>query len=208
MPSNHEANLAVKSKLNVPQLGDTTPRRGNRFSRLFGRALLAAFGWRFAGHIPNLPKLVIIAAPHTSSWDFLLGMAVIIALGIRVAWMGKHTFVSGPLAPLLRWLGGIPVDRRAPQGVVEQMVDAFNQRESFVLALAPEGTRRKVAAWRTGFYYIAQGAAVHILPVTLDYGRRLIRIGAPLYPSGDLAADMAQIEAFYQGVIGKNPHLF
>jgi 1-acyl-sn-glycerol-3-phosphate acyltransferase len=208
MTPTNETNTAVKGKLQVPPLGEAVPKRGNRFSRALGRALLAAFGWRIAGDVPNLPKLVLIAAPHTSNWDFPLAMAVIFAIGIHVSWMGKHTFVNGPLSPLLRWLGGIPVDRRGAQGVVGQMVDVFNQREQFVLGLAPEGTRKKVTAWKTGFYHIAVGAGVPIVPVTFDYGRRLVRIGAPLYPTGDITADMVHIEAFYQGVVGKNPHQF
>lgn len=173
---------------------------------MFTRSLLTLFGWRFEGELPNLPKLVVIAAPHTSNWDFPLGMAIIFALGVRLSWMGKHTFIRGPMGRVLRWMGGIAIDRTAPHGVVEQIVAEFDRREKFILGLAPEGTRRRVPEWKTGFYFIAQGADVPIIPIAFDYRCKVIGIGQPIYPSGNLTADMEQIKLFYRGVVGKNPH--
>ncbi len=172
------------------------------------RGLLRLAGWRFAGDVPNLPKMVLIGAPHTSNWDFVLAMVALFALQVRVYWLGKHTFVNGPLKPLLRWLGGVAVDRRAASGVVEQTVDEMQRREQFLLGLAPEGTRSLVRRWKMGFFYIAQSASVPIVPVALDYGRKTIAIGKPVNPEIGETAVLAQLRTFYDGVQGKYPHQF
>jgi 1-acyl-sn-glycerol-3-phosphate acyltransferase len=192
-------------KLNAPQLGDAIPQRRNRLLQRGGRFLLALAGWRFEGVLPNVSKLVIIAAPHTSNWDFVLGMTVLFALGIRVYWLGKHTFVNSPPKALWRWMGGIPVDRRAAQGMVEQVAAQFAARQQFILAIAPEGTRRKVSQWKLGFYYIARRAQVSIMPVSLDYGRKVIGLGKLIEPVADKTAVLSQIIAFYKDVKGKIP---
>lgn len=165
-------------------------------------------GWRFTGCIPNLPKMVLVGAPHTSNWDFPLAMVLLFALQVRVYWLGKHTFVNGPLKPLLHLLGGVAVDRRAAYGVVNQTVEAIQQREQFLLGLAPEGTRSLVPHWKMGFFYIAQAANVPILPIALDYGRKTIGIGEPIWPEVGESAVLAQLRTFYEGVQGKYPHQF
>ena len=189
--------------MQIQELGGAAPQRGNNITRWVGRGLLALFGWKIVGQIPDLPKFVIIGAPHTSNWDFPLAMLLFMALGLRVSWMGKHTFVNGPFKRLWRWLGGVAIDRRSPHGVVQQMVSAFDKRESFVLGITPEGTRQKVAQWKTGFYHIAHGANVPILPVAIDYGRRAIRLHPAFVPSGEAAADIIQIQALFTGTRGK-----
>jgi 1-acyl-sn-glycerol-3-phosphate acyltransferase len=203
------AQLSAKSDpLNAPVLGDAIPRWGNGLSRSLGRGLLRLLGWRFEGSVPNLPKMVLIGAPHTSNWDFLLAMVALFAVQARVYWLGKDSFVNSPLKPLLLWLGGVPVDRRAANGVVGQTAVQFQERQQFLLGLAPEGTRSLVPRWRMGFFYIAQAANVPIVPVALDYGRKIIEIGTPLWPEVGETAVLAQLRTFYTDTQGKRPALF
>ncbi|MCA9971818.1 MAG: lysophospholipid acyltransferase family protein [Anaerolineales bacterium] len=190
------------------KLGDAVPQRGNAVSKAIAHALFRAAGWRFEGMLPNERKFVMIGAPHTSNWDFLLAVAAIFSLGLRVSWMGKHTFVQGPFEPILRWLGGVPVDRRAPQGMVGQIVEEFERRDELVIGIAPEGTRSQTKRWKTGFYHIARAANVPIAPFSLDYGRKVIAFFEPVWPSDDMEADLARIRQLYDGVRGRHPHLF
>lgn len=181
------------------------PRRGNALSQRLGSAALHALGWRLEGALPDVPKLVAIVAPHTSNWDFAVGVAALFTLGVDVRFLGKHTLFRWPLGPLMRWLDGVPVERSASHDVVEQTVAEIARCDRMVLALAPEGTRRKVERWRTGFYYIALGAHVPIVPIAFDWGTKTIRIGAPFGPTGDLDADIAALSSFYAGVTGRRP---
>ncbi|MCC6603461.1 MAG: 1-acyl-sn-glycerol-3-phosphate acyltransferase [Anaerolineae bacterium] len=194
--------------LGAPALGSAVPRWGGGFMRRLGRGLMRLLGWRFVGSVPNLPKMVLVGAPHTSNWDFMLAMLALFALQVRVYWLGKHTFVNGPLKPLLLKLGGVAVDRRASSGVVAQVAAQFQARDQFLLGLAPEGTRSLVPHWKMGFFHIAQSAQVPILPVALDYGRKIIDIGEPVWPEVGETAVMAQLRTFYAGVQGKRPALF
>jgi 1-acyl-sn-glycerol-3-phosphate acyltransferase len=165
--------------------------------------VLGILGWRFDGSIPNLGRAVVIVAPHTSNWDFVVGVAAMFAIGIRVVFLGKHTLFRLPLGPIMRWLGGVPVDRRVTAGLVESAVAAFGERDEMILALAPEGTRRPVERWRTGFYFVAHGAHVPIVPIALDYEQRTIAIGGPVIASGDLECDLAVLRRFFSGRIGR-----
>ncbi|MFD2448683.1 lysophospholipid acyltransferase family protein [Vogesella fluminis] len=149
---------------------------------------------------------MLIGAPHTSNWDFPLTLMFCFAARARIYWMGKHTLFSGPLGPLMRWLGGVAVDRRQSNSLVEQMVAEFNRREALVLTVPPEGTRSRVTEWKSGFYYIALGAGVPIALAYLDYPSKCGGILAMYQPSGDVAADMPQIRAFYRDVTGRHPH--
>lgn len=187
------------------ELGELVPQRGNAASKAIAYFLFRFFGWRFEGAIPNIPRCVFIGAPHTSNWDFPLAVLMIYSLGLRLSWLGKHTFVDGPFKPVLHWLGGIPVDRRASHGMVAQIVAEFAKREQFFLGISPEGTRSKVREWKTGFYRIAEGANVPIVPFALDYGRKVIWFGKSYWASGDIESDIAEIKLFYKGIIGKNP---
>lgn len=181
------------------------PLRGNWLTRGLARAILSLAGWRIEGELPRATKFVAIVAPHTSNWDFLLGVTAKFALGLRVSWLGKHTLFRPPFNGVLRWLGGIPVDRSAPHGVVGECVAAFNSASMLVLGLAPEGTRKGESRWRTGFYQIAAGAGVVILPVAFDYGTRAVRLLPVLYPSGDFNGDLARLMSLYRNVRGKHP---
>ena len=192
--------------MKTQQIGEAAPRRGNRITRWLGRATLALFGWHIVGQAPNLPKFVIISAPHTSNWDFMFYMLLFIALGLRVSWMAKDSFVNGPLKPLWHWMGGVAINRKASSGVVDQMINEFKNRDKFVLGITPEGTRAKVAQWKSGFYHIAQGAGIPIFPFELDYKVKQIRLHPVFFPSGELTVDIPQIQALYANANAKRPH--
>ena len=182
----------------IPAIGDALPRWGNRFTRAIGRFLLWLIGWRVSGEIPNVAKLVVIGAPHTSNWDGLLMALLWLALGIDFKWMGKHTLFRPPFGGLLKWLGGIPINRTANHGVVAATIAEFQQRDQLVLVLAPEGTRQQVSRWKTGFYHIAAGAAVPILPGVVYNDQRLVEFMPVIYPTGNLESDMSRILAAYR----------
>jgi 1-acyl-sn-glycerol-3-phosphate acyltransferase len=192
----------------VPPLGPAVPRWGNALTRGLGRALLRLFRWRVTGSVPDVPKLIAIAAPHTCSWDVFVGIAVMLALGARVHWFAKHTTFRWGLGPPLRWLGGISVNRSTPTGAVRDAIDLVTRRDRIVLALAPEGTRRKVANWKTGFYRIALAARAPIVPVALDYSRRAAHIGEPMMPTGDYASDLARLKGHFHSGMARHPERF
>jgi 1-acyl-sn-glycerol-3-phosphate acyltransferase len=162
-------------------------------------------GWRIAGSIPDEPKLVIIVAPHTSNWDFVVGVAAKLALAMRVVFLGKDTLFRFPLGAVMRRLGGVPVDRSAPHDVVSEMLRRFAASERLVLALAPEGTRKRVERWRTGFYHIAHGARVPIMPVALDWGSQTIRILPLFRTTGDVDADLRALQSSLSRFNGRRP---
>ncbi len=200
--------MAKRKNSNLSKIGDQLPKRGNWLTRATGRTLLWLFGWRIEGKMPNLAKCVIIGAPHTSNWDFPLAMAAIYGLGINISWLGKHTFVDGPLRPLWIRMGGVSVDRHAATGTVGQAIAQFNGRSQFLLGILPEGTRKKTDGLKLGFYYIAKSAKVPILPLTLDYGRKVVAIMPLIEPVEDVEFVLAQVEAVYKDVVGKKPKKF
>jgi 1-acyl-sn-glycerol-3-phosphate acyltransferase len=159
--------------------------------------MLRLMGWSIEGNLPNRAKLVIIAAPHSSNWDFVLGIALVFAMRLDVRFIGKTELFHGPLGALMRWLGGIPVDRSRPEGVVDDAVAGFAARTGMLLALAPEGTRRPVDKWKSGFYRIALKAGVPIVPGYFDNAKRRLGFGAPFLPTGDAERDLATLRAFY-----------
>lgn len=183
-----------------PELPPNAPRRGNAFSRAGARALLALFGWRVVGEVPDRPRMVAIAAPHTSNWDFVVGILVVFALGLDVRYLGKHTLFRPPLGWLMRWLGGTPVVRDSPQGAVGDAAEAIGREERILLAVAPEGTRTPGTPWRSGFYNIARAANVPILPAAFDYPHKCVRLFPVFEPTGDYAADLARLQALYAEV--------
>jgi len=192
----------------LPELGDAIPKRGNRFTRGFWRAAFRLAGWDCEGEIPNLPKFVIIGAPHTSNWDFPIAMAFVLAIGLDARWIGKHTLFRRPFGGFMRWLGGMPVVRSERRGVVDQVMEIFDGHERMVFGVAPEGTRKRVDRWKTGFYHIAMGAGVPILPGYFDYPRKRVGFGAPFTPTGDIEADVQTLKAFYAPYKGKKPGQF
>lgn len=168
--------------------------------------ILRCFGWKIEGHYPHeLKKFVIIVIPHTSNWDFPLGVLVRSALKAKVNYVGKDVLFRPPFGWLFRWLGGYPVNRSKSSHFVDNVVDIFNKEEQFALTIAPEGTRRKVEKLKSGFYYIALGARVPIVMIKFDWGNRIVGICEPFYPTGNFEADMEIVKNFYRGVKGKNP---
>ena len=167
-----------------------------------GRTYLRLSRWRIEGAFPADPKFVAIVAPHTSNWDFSLGVAVVFALELRVSWLGKHSLFNTPLKGFFQWLGGIPVDRRASHGVVGACVKAFEAAPALLLALAPEGTRKGLSRWKSGFHSIAAGAGVPILPVAFDYREHVVHLLPLFRPSGDLEQDLPLIQALFSHAHG------
>jgi len=165
---------------------------------------MRALGWRLEGRFPDLPKFVIIVAPHTSNWDFPVGIAAKMALRLQVTFLAKNSLFRFPLGILMRGFGGMPVDRSASNDLVKGIVSEFARRDHLVLVIAPEGTRKKVERWRTGFYHIARGANVPIVPVALDWGTRTVRIGKPVQPTGEVERDIAGLQAWYADSRGRN----
>lgn len=188
--------------------GSQLPRRGGPVTRWLARTIMRLIGWRMAGSFPDVPRLVVIAAPHTSNWDFPLGILTMYAAGIRVSFLGKDTLFRPPLGWVMRWLGGRPVNRAAAHGVVEETMKAIRSADRCFLALAPEGTRKRVTHWRTGFYRIAERAGLPIVLGYFDYAKREVGFGPTLWPSGDLPRDLAEIQAFYRTKRGKYPENF
>ena len=162
-------------------------------------------GWRVEGTLPDLPKYVIIGAPHTSNWDFILFLGVIFRLRANVRFMGKAELFKKPIGWFFRWSGGIPVDRSKSSGLVEQMVDACNQSEKFILTIAPEGTRHGVKEWKRGFYHIAKSTGIPIVMAKVDGRHKTMRVGEIFYPTGDMEADMKAIKDAFKGLAGINP---
>lgn len=162
-------------------------------------------GWRAEQETPVPRKCVIIAAPHTSNWDFPYFFGLTNTLGFRSHWVGKASLFRWPLAGLMKQLGGIPVDRSRSQNLVETMIAEFARRDDFILTIPPEGTRGAVRQWRTGFYYIALGAGVPLVCGLMDYGRKVGGLGPAFMPTGDYAADMKKVAEFYFRVTPKFP---
>ena len=162
-------------------------------------------GWKVEGQLPDTRQAIIPVAPHTSNWDFFVGVFVMLALGLKLSYLGKHTIFRFPVNQLLRWLGGIPVDRRAAQGVVGQMVEQFQQRHELILALAPEGTRTRVTEWKKGFLHIAKAAQIPVVPVAMDFSRKVIDICPAMMITGDIDAELQRVKQAVAHAVGKNP---
>lgn len=174
----------------------------------FANFILRLFGWHVEGTIPlSLKKYVVIAAPHTSWWDFFLGLFGRAAIGRKIVFLGKDSLFKPPLGWVMRWLGGYPVDRSKHTKLVDQVITLFNQKEEFAVSLAPEGTRKKVTEFRSGFYYIARGARVPIICVKMDYGNKKLIFSPPFYPTHDAQWDLNQLWNHFIGVRGKRPQL-
>lgn len=171
----------------------------------FCRSIFRLIGWRLSGSRPAHPKYVMVGAPHTSNLDFIIFLLIIGAFDIPARWIGKDTLFRGPAGWLLTRLGGIPVNRRSSNGFVQQMVDSFAAQPELVIAIAPEGTRARATAWKTGFYYIATGAEVPIALCFLDASRREAGIGPVIPPCGNIQDDFELIRQFYQDKIGFKP---
>ncbi|MBH9551948.1 lysophospholipid acyltransferase family protein [Inhella gelatinilytica] len=178
--------------------------------RWLSRGYLRLCGWKLEGSLPpEAQRCVMIAAPHTSNWDMPYMLMAGFAFKLQVRWMGKASIFRWPWGPLMRWLGGIAVHRDARSNLVASSVEALkNAPGPLQLLIAPEGTRGLVREWKTGFYRIAQGAGLPIVPTYLDFGGKRIGLGPVFWPSGDLEADIAQLRAFYAPYKGLREALF
>ncbi|MEW6674201.1 MAG: lysophospholipid acyltransferase family protein [Thermodesulfobacteriota bacterium] len=163
-------------------------------------------GWKVQGARPDIPKYVMIAAPHTSNWDFIYALAISLVYRIDVLIMMKAAWFFWPLGPVFRWLGAMPIDRSRSHNVVAQMIAAFEGRAEMILMVPPAGTRKKVRYWKTGFYHIANGAGVPIAMGYLDYRLKTGGIGPVFHPTGDIDQDLKAIHKFYRNITGRHPH--
>jgi 1-acyl-sn-glycerol-3-phosphate acyltransferase len=173
---------------------------------VLGKVLLRLAGWRVEGALPAwADRAVVIAAPHTTNWDLPYMLAVSWVLGVRPRWLGKRELFRTPFGWLMRWLGGIPVDRSRRGNLVEEAAALLRAADRLFLVVPPSGTRSRAPHWKSGFYHIARAARVPIVCAFLDYDRRVGGIGPVFVPSGDLGADMDRLRLFYRDVRGKYP---
>lgn len=164
------------------------------------------WGWKIDGDFPrHLRKYILVVGPHTSNWDFPIGILVRSFLKVDAKYMGKSSLFRPPFGGLFRALGGYPVDRSKSNNYVDAVVDIFNSKEDFVITITPEGTRKRVDELKSGFYYIALGAKVPLVMVILDYEHKTVRFSEPFYPTGNKEADFEVILNHFRGVKGRNP---
>ena len=195
----------MKGYLPTPvQLPPAMPHLRDNGWRRACRTVLRLCGWSLVGGFPDVPRAVLIAAPHSSWWDGVWGLLLKVGIGADINFMGKQELFQGPLGNVLRRLGGMPVDRAAAKGVVEQMIDQFRQREALWLGIAPEGTRKPVRRWKSGFWRIAHDAGVPIVTAWFNYPDKTIGIGPLFHTSDDMEADLARLRVFYAPFKGKH----
>ena len=189
----------------VPPLPPRAPRsNGNALSRAFGRSVLRLGGWRMVGQWPDVDKVVVVVAPHSSVWDAIWGIAAKVGQGLGIVFIGKQEAFVGPVGWLLRKFGGVPVDRSAPGGIVDQVANQMRDAERMWFVLAPEGTRRRVDKWKTGFWKIARRAQVPVFCVAFDYPDKTIHLGPLVELTDDMEADVRRVRALFAGYRGKH----
>lgn len=175
--------------------------------RGLSRIGLVLTGWQVVGQLPDLPKYIVVGAPHTSNWDFVMFLALAFVLKGSLRYMGKVELFRSPLGAFFRWCGGIPVDRSKAQGLVEQMAQAIREADQFRLVITPEGTRKQVGEWKRGFYHIAKQAGIPIVAGYIDSRTKTCGIGPIFTLTDDVEADMRAIQAFFKDKVGINPAL-
>lgn len=191
-------------KMGLIESGIGSPRIG-KIQALLGILFLAVTGWKVAGSVPDIPKFVLVLAPHTSNWDLPFILAVMYGLGLKINWFGKKELFSWTVGGIFKWLGGIPIDRGSRQNVVQQTAQTIREREQIVIGIAPEGTRSQSSHWNTGFYYIASLAQVPIVFGYLDYAQKVGGLGPMMYTTGNIEADMKVIREFYSDITPRYP---
>ena len=205
MPEHHRVGDVDVASDRVLPLPPNAPRlRRNRFARGLGRLILRLGGWRMVGAFPDIPRLVLIGAPHSSNWDGVWGFAARLALGLDIKILGKRELFWWPLGPVLRALGVIEVNRSAAHGIVEQLAALMTRSPQLWIGIAPEGTRKPVARWKTGFWKIARAANVPVLPAYFHYPDKIIGIGPTFALGEDMDADLARIRAWYRPWQGRH----
>ena len=178
------------------------------FMRLLSWLVLKLCGWKVVNVAPATGSYLIIAAPHTSNWDFPLGIAIAFHLRLKVYFIAKHTLFNGFAGPIMRWLGGVPLNRGASTNFVDASVEIYANSENLIFAIAPEGTRSSVGRWKTGFYHMAKGANVPLALAYFDFSKRVGGIGKMLNTTENIDADMQAIADFYEPIMGKYPNNF
>jgi len=170
---------------------------------MIARIGLFLLGWKTKGEMPDLKKFVLVAAPHTTNWDFVIFLLIIFKFQIPVHWMGKHTMFIPPFKGMLKRLGGIPIDRTRKGNTVQIMADTFRSADQMIVTIAPSGTRSKTKTWKSGFYRIADQAKVPLVLGFVDYRNKIGGVGPVFHPTGDLEADLDSMKAFYADKCGK-----
>lgn len=193
--------------LQIPAIPASHTPRKNIFTWWLGVVFLKVMGWRFRGQLPEQRQYIMAIAPHTSNWDFVISLAAYFCLRVKMGFMMKASIFKWPFASLLRSLGGIPVDRSKRHGVVEQMVQRFQVQSDLIIALAPEGTRRRVDHWKTGFLQIAHQAKIPVFLVGLDYKAKELVFGPAIDISEDIDAGLQRAQAFFAQMTPKFPNL-
>lgn len=182
---------------------ENTPVTSNRFLKWLGRTYLYLTGWRLIGEFPNVPKCVTPVAPHTSNWDFVHAIASVMATNLRVNFLGKHTLFKGLLGKFMYAMGGIPVVRHDPQDLIVQVAAKLNSMDKAILAIAPEGTRKKTERWKTGFLRIAYEANIPVVPAYIDFPTKTIAFLPEVPLSGDVETDLARVQEALRPYRGK-----
>lgn len=197
----------MTDSLNI-SIGARVPRKGNGFTRWLGRFFMWLFGgWTVAGAIPDEPKLIAAAGPHTSNWDFAVTMPLVLAMSLKISYLAKHSLFTPPLNIFFEWLGGIPIDRSNPRGIIDNMVRAFGENEQMILAMAPEGTRSKTEGLKSGFLNISKETGVPILLIGIDFNNKVMEFGPVLRPSGDVTADKKIASDYFASMGAKRPRM-
>jgi len=174
--------------------------------RFLSNSIMRLFGWSVDGQLPDLPKFILIGAPHTSNWDFVLFLGVVFHLRANVKFMGKAELFRNPLVGwFFYWCGGVPVDRKKSTGLVEQMVEACEQSDRFILTIAPEGTRHYVSEWKMGFYHIAKSTGIPLVMAVVDGKKKKVRVGQVFHLTENMEDDIKVIKRFFEGIVGINP---
>ena len=189
----------------VLTLGPQVPRRGNRLSQWIGLILMHLIGWRMRGEFPNVPKGMLVIAPHTSNYDGVVSVAAILALRLQLFFFVKDSAFIWPLGGLMRWFGAVPVDRESSRDMVGFTASKYSSKDALMLAIAPEGTRKSSPAWKTGFYWIAHRAGVPLIMVSFDYGKKEVVILGSFTPTGNIEQDLPLIIGSFKGMVPRHP---
>ncbi len=191
--------------MNMPHIPDCIPTRKYGVLHSMAKKLLVWCGWTINGELPRQPKLIVAVAPHTSNWDFFIGIAAMFTLQLKVSFLGKASIFRWPVKAILTAIGGIAVDRKNSHGVVGQIVQEVKRNDKFILGLAPEGTRSKTTEWKTGFLHIAKQTNIPIVPVSFDFVKKEICFHPAVYISGDIKQELIEFKRVFTDVCAKNP---